>query len=234
MERFFLEGFLLQASLIFALGAQNLFVLEAGMHRQYPLIISFVCFFCDLILIMLGVAGAATIFASFSQLKIIIGIIGVAFLVQYGISKIFHHSRIYQEDEGHVLKKNLKRSILLAITFSILNPHAYLDAFILIGGYSSKYDLLENRLMIGWGAACFSLVWFILLSMASSFMKPILENPKRLRFVMTCSGIVLLVLSVRLGRDVYGWIMDEPQSQVIMRTIPYFLPSSSLFTSILY
>ena len=41
MNQVFLEGFLLQASLIFALGAQNLFVLESGLKKQHPRVVSF-------------------------------------------------------------------------------------------------------------------------------------------------------------------------------------------------
>lgn len=234
MESLFLEGLFLQASLIFALGAQNIFVLESGLKKQNPLLISFVCFFCDLVLIMLGVAGAGTLFASFSQLKILIGVIGVFFLFQYGISKIFIPQEIFLESDQKELRHSVKRSIILAVTFSILNPHAYLDAFILIGGYSTKYDLLSDRLLIGWGAACFSLIWFLILSSASSMMKPLLSNQKSLRFVTVCSGLILLFLSFKLGQDVYGWIMDGPHSPILVKTVKYPLPSGLLYSSILY
>ena len=87
MEKIFFEGFSLQASLIFALGAQNIFVLESGLRKTHSLTISLVCFLCDLILIMLGVAGAATIFNLFPSLKFAIGIVGVIFLFIYGFQK---------------------------------------------------------------------------------------------------------------------------------------------------
>ena len=87
MDQMFLEGFLLQASLIFALGAQNIFVLESGLKKQHPLIVSFACFFCDLLLIMLGLAGAATLFTFFPYAKVSIGIIGILFLFYYDWSK---------------------------------------------------------------------------------------------------------------------------------------------------
>lgn len=87
MDQMFLEGFLLQASLIFALGAQNIFVLESGLKKQHPLIVSFACFFCDLLLIMLGVTGAATLFTFFPYAKVSIGIIGILFLFYYDWSK---------------------------------------------------------------------------------------------------------------------------------------------------
>ncbi len=37
----FLQGFLLQASLILALGGQNVFVLNSGLHRQRHFLVAF-------------------------------------------------------------------------------------------------------------------------------------------------------------------------------------------------
>ena len=78
--KFFSDGFLLQASLILALGAQNIFVLESGLKKQRQFVVAFVCSLCDLILIMLGVLGASSLFLRFPSLKIAFGIIGVGFL----------------------------------------------------------------------------------------------------------------------------------------------------------
>lgn len=234
MQGLFLEGLFLQASLIFALGAQNIFVLESGLKKQHPLPVSFVCFFCDLLLIMLGVAGAGTIFSAFSQLKILIGVIGVLFLVRYGLSKIFQRTEILEVDNGDLLKRTLRRSIILAVTFSILNPHAYLDAFILIGGYSTKYELLSERFFIGFGAACFSLIWFLFLSCASSYMKPLFSNSKSLRIITTTSGLILLFLSFQLGHDVYGWIMDGPHSEILVKSVNFPKSAGLLYTAILF
>ena len=234
MQNLFFEGFFLQASLIFALGAQNIFVLESGLKRQHPLTVSFSCFFCDLILIMLGVAGAGTLFASFSQLKIIVGVVGVFFLVQYGLTKIFVQSEAMVEDPSLLVKRTLKSSVVLAITFSILNPHAYLDAFILIGGYSTKYSILTERLYVGLGAAIFSLVWFLFLSGASGYMKPLFADARRLRFVTTCSGLVLLFLSFKLGQDVYSWIMDDTHSSILVKNFQYPVPSGLTYSAILF
>lgn len=230
----FLEGLFLQASLIFALGAQNLFVLESGLKKQHPLAISFVCFFCDLTLIMIGVAGAGSLFSSFSQLKIIIGVVGVIFMFHYGMSKILGPQKLLTEEKYSLLRHGLKRSVLLAITFSIFNPHAYLDAFILIGGYSTKYSHLPDRLLIGFGAACFSLIWFLFLSSASSLMKPVFSNAKSVRVLTSCSGFILLFLSFKLGMDVFGWIVDGPHTHLLVKAFSYPFPSGLLFSSILY
>jgi L-lysine exporter family protein LysE/ArgO len=234
MLSLFTEGLLLQAGLIFALGAQNIFVLEAGLKKEHPLGVSFTCFFCDLLLIMIGVAGAGSIFSAFSQLKILIGLVGVLFLAYYGLSKIFLPQGVVNFEEKSKIKSGLKNSILLAMTFSLLNPHAYLDAFILIGGYSVKYHALNDRFVLGFGAACFSLLWFIFLIRASSLMKPLFSNVKSLRIITACCGVVLVVLSFRLGLDVYSWIIKGPHSPIALSEFKYLLPSGLLYSSILY
>lgn len=94
------------------------------------------------------------------------------------------------------------------MAFSLLNPHAYLDGIVLIGGYSAKYSELPMRLAVGFGAASFSLVWFLLLTTASRTMFPIFNNPKRMRYIMCASGAVLIFLSGKLSMDVYGWVAD--------------------------
>ena len=221
MGQAFCEGLFLQASLIFALGAQNLFVLESGLRRHHHLIVSFVCFLCDFTLIMMGVAGAATLFTQFPEIKIVFGLLGIGFLFCYGLGKLRTKEEEMIKKEAANLNSTLKRTILSAITFSVVNPHAYLDGIVLIGGYSAKYSAMEIRLAVGLGAACFSLIWFLTLSSASSIMMPLLNNPKRMRYVMTTAGVVLMFLSAKLSVDVYGWVMKiDETSSVAMQVEP--------------
>jgi L-lysine exporter family protein LysE/ArgO len=232
VEKIFFEGFILQASLIFALGAQNLFVLESGLKRQHHIAVSAVCFLCDLTLILLGVAGAATLFNAFPKLKIVIGIIGVIFLFLYGLQKFTRNEMIELSKESFE-NSTLAKSIMLAATVSILNPHAYLDAFILIGGYASKYPTLSDRITLGTGAAIYSGLWFVCLSTLSSLLKPFLLNPLRSRFIMRTAGLALILLSGKLALDVLHWVPIEvaPRMPDIILHGP---PVMRLYTSILY
>ena len=55
MEFLFL-GFFTGLSLILALGAQNIFVIEQGLKKQYVFIVCLICSISDLILIFLGIS----------------------------------------------------------------------------------------------------------------------------------------------------------------------------------
>jgi L-lysine exporter family protein LysE/ArgO len=208
MKDIFFEGMLIQASLIFALGPQNLFVLESGLRRQHQLTVSLTCYLCDFALIMLGVLGTSTFFNYFPQLKIIIGGLGVAFLIFYGVGKILSDEEELKVDELSSTQNGLKKAILNSVTFSVLNPHAYLDGIVLIGGYSAKYSEMSDRVSLGLGASTFSLIWFITLSYGAGSVMPLFANQKRMRFLMSTAGFVLLFLSAKLSVDVLGWLHE--------------------------
>lgn len=51
------RGFLLCASLIIAIGPQNLFLIQQGLQRRHLLITALLCTLFDLVLITVGVGG---------------------------------------------------------------------------------------------------------------------------------------------------------------------------------
>jgi L-lysine exporter family protein LysE/ArgO len=176
MEKF-VQGFLLQASLILALGAQNLFVLESGLKRQRHLWVATLCTLCDALLIALGVLGAATIFVRLPWLKILFGILGVAFLAYYGWIKLTEKPA-KQKSTSFSSKKVVPLRVVTGQTlaFSLLNPHVYLDTLVLIGGFSASMSRYVN-------------------------------NAQIMRGVSIVSGVVLLALAVKLGLDVWRWTL---------------------------
>jgi hypothetical protein len=84
------------------------------------------------------------------------------------------------------------------------------------------------------GAACFSLLWFLFLSSASTLMKPIFSNAKSLKVISTCSGLILLFLSYRLGSDVIKWIDEGPHSQILVKAVAYPIHSALTYSTIIY
>jgi L-lysine exporter family protein LysE/ArgO len=204
MHSEFIQGFLLQASLIFAFGAQNIFVLESGLKKQKHLLVAVACTLCDFVLTMVGVLGAATIFVRMPMFKIFMGVIGVAFMLYYGLQKILAKP-VDMYLPAH-LPIETKKVITLTLGFSLLNPHVYLDTVVLIGSYSAKFQQLIDRAWFGLGASFASFIWFFSLVLLAATFSKFFINPKRMRTVSQISGIILICLAFKLAMQVYQWI----------------------------
>lgn len=200
------QGFVLQASLILALGAQNIFVLNSGLRKQRHLLVALVSSVCDTLLIFIGVLGVATVFVQLPILKISLGVVGVGFLFFYGFTKLKEAKNGVQLSKTTQETTSIKQTILTSLGFSLLNPHVYLDTMVLIGGYSSKFAELSERFYFGAGASAFSTIWFFGLALLASAASRFLNSPKAMRMVSLVSGLILVLLAVKLGSDVLGWI----------------------------
>lgn len=210
MISIFTQGFFLQASLILALGAQNLFVIDLGLKRNNHLLAATICSFCDVILILLGVLGVSSLLVKTPIFKVLIGILGSLFLLYYAILKIKEASTkvdTQKNDKTVLLSKKLV--ILSTLSFTLLNPHVYIDTFFLIGGYSTKFDQTISKLIFGLGAGFFSIIWFYLLAFFSSKFSNFLTKENNLRRVSFCTGLILAYLAYMLGIDAYHEYMNS-------------------------
>lgn len=206
MLSIFLQGFFLQASLILALGAQNIFVLDSGLRRQRHLLVALVASICDAVLVFIGVLGVATVFVQFPLLKIGLGIVGVGFLFFYGLLKLNEAKNGVKVSLDSQQATTAKQAILTTLGFSLLNPHVYLDTVVLIGGYSSKFPEMIERFYFGAGASSTSVIWFFGISILASWGSRLLGDPKAVRIISLISGIILVALAIKLGADVLSWI----------------------------
>ena len=82
-------GFVTGLSLILAIGAQNIFVIEQGLKKQYVFLVCLICAVSDLILIFIGIF----LFEYFKNLftnniELIFNILLFIFLVYFIISKL--------------------------------------------------------------------------------------------------------------------------------------------------
>jgi L-lysine exporter family protein LysE/ArgO len=209
MLAIFTQGFFLQASLILALGAQNIFVLNSGLRRQRHLLVASICSICDTLLIFLGVLGVATIFVQIPILKIALGVLGVGFLFFYGFLKLKEAKKSVKISPSSAPVTTLKQTILASLGFSLLNPHVYLDTVVLVGGYSAKFPQLSERFYFGAGASSFSIIWFFGLALLASMGSRLLNNAKAMRLVSFFSGLILVSLAVKLGLDVWAWVGEK-------------------------
>ncbi len=198
----FAQGFFLQASLILALGAQNIFVLNSGLRRQRHLLVAVVCSICDTALVFAGVLGVASLFVEFPYLKIGLGLTGVCFLMFYGLLKLKEAKIGVSFEQASTQITTVKQTVIVSLGFSLLNPHVYLDTVVLIGGYSTKFGKLVERFFFGAGAASFSIIWFFGLAFLASRTSRFLNNANAMRVVSLISGLILLILAFKLALEV--------------------------------
>lgn len=191
-----LEGFGISASLIMAIGAQNAFVLKQGLKKQYLFMTAFICFLCDSALIALGVTGIGELL---SDLPILLSVMrwgGALFLVGYGIRSlmnVFHpHSLVADmSDKG---TKNRYTTLLTLLGFTFLNPHTYLDTFLLIGTVGAEHPP-EEHLPFIIGAMSASLVWFFGLTYGASKLSPLFKNPRAWQVMDSIMAIIMFVIA---------------------------------------
>lgn len=189
------QGFLLCASLIIVIGPQNLFLIQQGLRRRHLLLTALLCTGFDLVLIGVGVGGLGAVLASDERWLTVTTLGGTAFLFGYGARAL--HSATYCQPvltpaptAGGGL--SLKGTLLATTSFSFLNPAAYLDTVLLIGGTSSHFPV-DERLLFGLGAVAASTLWFFALLYGSSRLAPLLGHPAAWRALDLVSGGAMIV-----------------------------------------
>jgi L-lysine exporter family protein LysE/ArgO len=195
----FVEGCGTGAGLIIAIGAQNAFVLKQGILKNYVFITALICALIDAFLISFGVAGLGTLLAQNTLLLVAAKWGGAAFLFYYG----FRSFRAVFKSESLSIDTSpdlpdLKMTIMTVLALSLLNPHVYLDAFILLGSISSQFPDSERH-FFALGAILASFLWFFGMGYGARYLAPLFQKPlawKILDFLIGCVmwGIALSLL----------------------------------------
>ncbi len=172
-----LLGFFTGLSLILALGAQNIFVIEQGLKKQYVFLICLICSLSDLILIFLGIF----LFHYFNQylnqtVELIFNILLIIFLLHFIYTKIkTHYSDInFHNELTSISKTNI---IIKTLGFTYLNPHVYSDTVFFLGNFSKNY-LLNQKISFGIGAAIASFLFFFTLGYLSNYLSKYANSKK--------------------------------------------------------
>ena len=122
MEFIFL-GFFTGLSLILAIGAQNIFVIEQGLKKQHLFLVCLICSISDLILIFLGIFLFHHFIQYFnSTIELIFNILLIIFLLHFIYSKIkmFNSKVNFNSQTNNISKLNIS---LKTLGFTYLNPH---------------------------------------------------------------------------------------------------------------
>ena len=174
---YLLLGFLTGLSLILAIGAQNVFVIEQGLKKQYVFIVCLICSISDLILIFAGVF----LFHFFSQyfnsiIELIFNIALIVFLIHFIYSKIKNYNIAvnFDTDVTSITAFNI---LLKTLGFTYLNPHVYSDTVFFLGNFSKNF-LINQKILFGLGASISSFLFFFLIGYLSKFLSKYAQNQK--------------------------------------------------------
>ena len=195
---FLIFGFFTGLSLILAIGAQNLFVIEQGLKKQYIFIVCLICSISDLILIFLGIF----LFEYFNdfftkQIELLFNILLLIFLIYFVLTKTrSNYSNINFEIRAKEYK--LKNIFLKTLAFTYLNPHVYSDTVFFLGNLSKNFEIAD-KYSFGIGASISSFLFFFILGYLSKFTSNYLKNPRIWKsinylIILFMTGIALFVL----------------------------------------
>ena len=196
---FLLLGFFTGLSLILALGAQNVYVIEQGLKRQYIFIVCIICSVSDLILIFFGIFLFEYFNDFFSnEIELIFNILLFFFLIYFIFTKIKANYRSVSFKINNE-KYNLKNILFKTLAFTYLNPHVYSDTVFFLGNLSKNFELTD-KYYFGIGASISSLIFFFSLGYLSKLMSNYLKSEKIWKIInyfiiIFMSLIALYVLS---------------------------------------
>ncbi|MFT9027110.1 LysE/ArgO family amino acid transporter [Acetobacter indonesiensis] len=193
----FLAGFALSASLIVAIGAQNLFVLRQGLKKEHVGMIVLFCGLSDALLIVAGVRGMGAFLNRVPQFSTALALAGALFLAWYGLKSL---QRAKNQDSMTVIQGqsvSLGKALAAVAAFTWLNPHVYLDTVLLMGTASTAQPI-ALRPFFAVGAASASFLWFASLGYGARLLQPVFAKPQAWRVLDMLIGCIMLFLAALL------------------------------------
>ena len=174
---FLLLGFFTGLSLILAIGAQNIFVIEQGLKKQHVFLVCLICSLSDLILIFLGIFLFHYFVQYFnSTIELIFNILLIIFLLHFIYSKIkiYNSSINFNTDIKNISKLNI---LLKTLGFTYLNPHVYSDTVFFLGNFSKNF-LTNDKILFGIGASVASFIFFFLIGYSFKYLSKYAKSKK--------------------------------------------------------
>ena len=197
---FLFLGFLTGLTLIFAIGPQNVFVIEQGLKKQYIFLVCLVCALSDLILIFLGIFlfnYFSYYFNNVAELILnILLIIFLSFFIYGKIKEIFKFRSL--EFNNNVIAQSSFNIFIKTLGFTYLNPHVYSDTVFFLGNFSKSFNI-ENKIYFGIGASIASFLFFFSLGYLSKIFSNKLNNRSFWKYInifiiIFMSGIVFYII----------------------------------------
>ena len=188
---FLVLGFITGMSLIFAIGAQNIFVVEQGLKKNFVFVVCLICAISDFLLIFLGIFLFHYFDNFFTPLiELILNILLLIFLLNFIWGKIkIKKNKIEFSKSGK--NSSFFQVIYRTIGFTYFNPHVYSDTVFFLGNFSKDF-LIQQKYLFGIGASISSIIFFFTLGYLSKYLSNYLKSDKVWK---TINLIIILFMS---------------------------------------
>ena len=196
-------GFFTGLSLILAIGAQNIFVIEQGLRKQYVLLVCLICSLSDLILIFLGIFLFEYFRSLFTyKIELIFNILLFVFLVYFVINKI---RTKYDSFDINPEKQDIsfKNAIIKTLGFTYLNPHVYSDTVFFLGNFSKNF-LIIQKYYFGIGASIASFLFFFSLGYLSKLSSKYLQSRNAWKVINLFIVVFMSILALYVLVDIFN------------------------------
>ena len=175
-------GFFTGLSLILAIGAQNIFVIEQGLKKQHVFLVCLVCSLSDLLLIFSGIL----LFHFFHQyfnlfVELVLNISLIIFLIYFIYSKI-KSLKIDVNFNSEFKDISSSEILLKTLGFTYLNAHVYSDTVFFLGNFSKNF-LFDEKIYFGIGASVASFIFFFLLGYSSVYFSRYAQSDKTWKYI---------------------------------------------------
>jgi len=198
---FLVLGFFTGFSLILAIGAQNIFVIEQGLKKQYVFLVCLICSISDLILIFLGIFLFEYFKIYFTKnIELIFNILLFIFLIYFIYTKVRSLYKISNINFGNNIL-SVKKIIIKTLGFTYLNPHVYSDTVFFLGNFSKNF-FISNKYFFGIGASIASFLFFFSLGYLAKFFSNYLIHSKVWKIINFFIIIFMTVLSSYVFLDI--------------------------------
>ena len=199
---FALLGFLTGLSLILAIGAQNIFVIEQGLKKQQVFLVCLICAISDFVLIFLGIF----LFHYFNQyftptIELVLNILLIIFLIHFIYSKIkSFNTQVNLEKKSNFNEK--KDVILKTLGFTFLNPHVYSDTVFFLGNFSKNFFIIE-KYSFGIGATIASFLFFFSIGYLSQYFARYLNDKELWKYINIFIILFMFLIALYILGEIF-------------------------------
>jgi L-lysine exporter family protein LysE/ArgO len=204
---YILLGFITGMSLILALGAQNIFVIEQGLKKNFVFYVCLICSLSDFLLIFLGIFIFYYFQIFFTPLiEFLLNLLLLTFLLHFIWNKI----RSEIQNLNLNIKKNqysLSQTVFKTLGFTYLNPHVYSDTVFFLGNFSKNF-ILEQKIFFGIGASISSMLFFFIVGYASKYLSSYLMTKKIWKIINLAIIIFMFFLSTYVSKNIINFLIS--------------------------